>query len=155
MCLWNKLDSVLQAVEGGAKANKGWKKLTSYFIFFTNHFTLTTIRRKYAAVNSVSWSSFVLSRYEPFLNVRFTVHLNVFKQRINWKYSKSSATFAVVRVSVFLEQWTVPFALNRWHLLTQVQENSKNYSQDIGWYLHNAIADRLMTFDMAGNYGQI
>ena len=69
MCLWNKLDSVLQVVGGGVKAKKGWKKLTSYFIFFTNHFTLTTIRRKYAAVNSVSWSSFVLSRYQPTLNV--------------------------------------------------------------------------------------
>jgi hypothetical protein len=45
------------------KANKGWKELTSYFFFFTNHFTLTTIRRKYAAVNSVSSSSFVLGRY--------------------------------------------------------------------------------------------
>jgi hypothetical protein len=63
MCLWNKLDSLLQAVEGGVKAKQGWKKLTSYFFFFTNHFTLTTIRRKYAAVNSVSLSSFVLRRY--------------------------------------------------------------------------------------------
>jgi len=69
MCLWNKLDSLLQAVGGGLKATEGWKKLTTYFIFFTNHFTLTTIRRKYAAVNSVSWSSFVLSTYQPILNV--------------------------------------------------------------------------------------
>jgi len=69
MCLWNKLHSLLQAVGGGVKAKKGWKKLTSYFIFFTNHFTLTTIRRKYAAVNSVSSSSFVLSGYQPILNV--------------------------------------------------------------------------------------
>jgi len=44
---------------------------------------------------------------------RLTVHLNVFKQNINWKYSKSSEFFAVVCVSVFLEEWTAPFALNR------------------------------------------
>jgi hypothetical protein len=78
MCLWNKLGSLLQAVGGGVKAKGGWRKLTSYFIFFTNHFTLTTIRRKYAAVNFVSSSSFVLRRFQSILSVpTFTVRLNV------------------------------------------------------------------------------
>jgi hypothetical protein len=64
MCLCNKLCSLLQAFGGGVKAKKGWKKLTSYFIFFTNNFTLTTIN---AAVNSVSSSSFVLRRFQSIL----------------------------------------------------------------------------------------
>ena len=82
MCLWNKLDFLLEAVMGGVKATKGWKKLTTYFIFFTNHFTLTTIRRKYAAVNSVSWSSFVLSTYQRILNVLDLLYIWTYLSKI-------------------------------------------------------------------------
>jgi hypothetical protein len=104
MSLWNKLGSLLQAGGGGVKAKGGWWKLTSYFIFFTNHFTLTTIRRTYAAVNFVSSSPFVLRRFHSILRVTgFTVHLNVLKQRINLTYSKKTLNSWLY--FVFLFSW--------------------------------------------------